>query len=77
MSLSPKLTERIEAIAKREGRTPDDLLASLLDTYESHQVATSSVDQFIGAFDDDVTDMSVTVRETLRKKFEKPDDRSA
>jgi len=70
MVLTEALTQRIEAIAKREGRTPQEVLQSLLDAYEQQD----PLEDFIGAFDDDVTDLSVTVRDTLKRKFAHTDD---
>lgn len=77
MTLPDKLAQRIEALAEREGLTPETLLETLLDEYEAHQRQEGSIEDFIGAFDDDVTDLSVTVRETLHQKFVADDDRSA
>ena len=67
-----RLTERLKAIAEREGRTPEAVLEDLLNAYER-----DPIEDFIGAFDDDVRDLSVTVRETLRQKFAEPDDSAA
>lgn len=70
MVLPDSLVRRIEEIAAREGRTPEDLLQSLLAEYEQQsKVTDDSLEAFIGAFEDDVDDLSVTVRETLRRKF--------
>lgn len=78
MILTDPLTERIKAIAKRKGRTPEDLLRELLDEYEARQKQTHDpIEDFIGAFDDDVTDLSTTVRETLHRKFRQDDDSTA
>lgn len=74
MSIPPALAERIEDVAKREGLTTEELLQTLLDEYEHRQ--QQALDAFIGAFDDDVSDMSVTVNETLQQKFKATDDRS-
>lgn len=77
MTLTETLTKRIEAIARREGRTPEELVQLLLDEYEQEHADKDPIEAFIGAFDDDVTDLSVTVRETLRRKFEQANDESA
>ena len=92
MTLPEPLTRRIEAIAEREGRKPEELMQALLDEYEARhtdeQVQADSkhpedanpdqvIEAFIGAFDDEVSDLSVTVRETIRQRFEQSDDRSA
>jgi hypothetical protein len=77
MTLPDSLTRRIEAIARREGRSPEAVLESLLDDYEQRQLQHHPIEDFVGAFDDEVTDLSVTVRETLRRKFAPTDDGSA
>jgi hypothetical protein len=72
MTLLETLTERLRAIAEREGRSPEVVLQELRDGYEqrvSNQAPKDPLDDFIGAFDDDVTDLSTTVRETLHRKF--------
>jgi len=82
MTLSDPLVKRVAELAEREGRTPEEMLQTLIDAYEhSHAVVQQHerdpIEDFIGAFDDDVTDLSVTVRETLRRKFASDDDRTA
>ncbi len=72
MTLLEDLTQRLQTIAEREGRSPEAILQELLDAYEqrpSGEAPKDPLENFIGAFDDDVTDLSTTVRETLRQKF--------
>jgi hypothetical protein len=72
MTLLEDLTQRLQTIAEREGRSPEAILQELLDAYEqraSGEAPKDPVDNFIGAFDDEVTDLSTTVRETLHQKF--------
>ena len=72
MTIPDALTERIEAIAKREGRTPEEVIQTLLDEYEQQHTDTAErdpIEDFIGMIDADVTDMSVTVSQTLREIF--------
>lgn len=64
------LTQRIQKIAQREGLTAEELLQTLLDVYEQQHAESDPIEDFIGAFDDDVSDLSVTVRRTLRQKFD-------
>ena len=73
-----KLAERLKAIAARENRAVDDVLTDLLRLYD-HQTNTASsspLDAMQGVFDDDVTDLSTTVRETMtdfyRQKHDRP-----
>lgn len=89
MTFPEPLTRRIEAIAEREGRKPEELMQALLDEYEARHIGEQAqaepqnledpdsdqlVEAFIGAFDDEVSDLSVTVRETIRQRFEQSDD---
>jgi hypothetical protein len=76
MTLPETLTNRIQKIAKREGRTVEELLQTLLDAYEQQHSESDPIEDFIGAFKDDVSDLSVTVHQTLHQKFEQSDDRS-
>ncbi len=72
MTLLDNLTKRLRTIAEREGRSPEVILQELLDAYEqsaSGEAPKDLIDNFIGAFDDNVTDLSTTVREALHQKF--------
>ena len=71
MTIPEALIERLERIAEREGKSPENVLENLIEEYEMRKKALSN---FIGYFDDDVTDLSSTVNETLRKRFGKEDD---
>ncbi len=67
------LAERLQDLARRENRPVEAVLASLLDLYTAQSDALAAMD---GAFDDDVTDLSTTVRETMdtyyQKKYGRP-----
>jgi hypothetical protein len=67
------LAERLQEIARRENRPVEAVLASLLDLYAAQSGALEALD---GAFDDDVTDLSTTVRETMSGYYEKKYGRS-
>ncbi|MBN1563703.1 MAG: hypothetical protein JXA10_07685 [Anaerolineae bacterium] len=69
MTLLEDLTQRLRAIAEREGNSPEAFLEALLDAYEESREEKDPIEDFIGAFDDDVTDLSTTVRQTLQRKF--------
>jgi hypothetical protein len=73
-----KLAERLKAIADDEKRAVDDVLTDLLQLYE-HQTKNAQIDPLDamqGAFDDDVNDLSTSVRETMtdyyRQKYDRP-----
>jgi len=70
------IAEDLRRISDQEKRPIEDVLRSMIDLYKTASDATDShdpLDDFIGAFDDDVPDISSTVRETLegyyRKKY--------
>ena len=44
---------------------------ALLDKYRQRAAETDPLEAFIGFFDDDITDMSTTVRETLDNYYRK------
>ncbi len=69
MTLPDPLTQRIQRIAEREGKSPEALVEQLLDAYENRTSPADAIEAFIGAFDDDIPDLSTTVRQTLKQKF--------
>lgn len=56
------LAKRLQEIAARESRPVEDLLKTLLDQYTRKRDAFLAMD---GMFDDDITDISSSVRETM------------
>ena len=74
-----ELAERLRAIAQRENRPIENVLSDLLDMYadrssgEKDDTLADPLNALIGMFDDDITDMSSTVRETMdayyRRKY--------
>ncbi len=73
MTLTDPLTQRLREIAEREGTTDNALLQKLLDEYEKHHPQPKPppdydpIEDYLGMFDDDITDLSTTVRESIRK----------
>ncbi len=63
-----ELAERLQHTAQHENRTVEAVLAAMLDLY-THQ--TSAFLAMDGMFDDDVTDLSTSVRDTMRDFYEK------
>lgn len=57
-----ELAEKLQAIARRENRPIEEVLAALLEMYIAR---SDALDAMAGAFDDPVTDMSTSIRETL------------
>lgn len=86
LNIRPDLADQLQEIADREHRTIDDVLQDLLANYqptpieESIRLPDPDIDPFdamCGMFDDPITDLSETVRETMeefyRKRFASPD----
>ncbi len=67
VTLPDELARRLEAIAQQEHRSVAEVLIALLEKYPAPVMEdTGEVDDpIIGIFDDDVTDMSTTVRKTM------------
>lgn len=59
-------------IAEREQRPVDDVLRSMVESYEPHPTAeqNAALEAMLGMFDDDVTDLSTTVRETMKEYYQ-------
>ena len=73
--LPDALAQQLEEIAQRENRPLTDVVASMIEQYEpksvSQEESDAAFDAIFGIYDDDVTDMSTSVRETLKDYFEK------
>jgi hypothetical protein len=80
--IQDELAARLEAVARSEKRSVEAILSSLLDLYislpqhlapEAEDVQIDPLAAMDGMFDDDITDLSTTVRETMdayyRKKY--------
>lgn len=78
--IQDELAERLRVIAQRENRPVEEVLAELLELYavqsqdlqkEVRQSPADSLAAMEGVFDDDVTDLSTTVRETMGDYYSK------
>jgi hypothetical protein len=76
--ISEKVARAIEEVAKRENRPVDDVAGDVLEDHFLPQTSDESqeqaedvnpLDAILGMFDDDVTDMSTTVKETMREYY--------
>ena len=67
------LVERLRAMAARENRPIEELLHALLDQYTRRREAFEAM---AGMFDDDITNLSTSVRETIDTYYRQQDDRS-
>jgi hypothetical protein len=79
--LPDELAKHLEAIAQRENRPLAEVVAAMLEQYD---LATGQgeieerhpLDAFIGIYDDDITDMSTSVRRTIRDHFGRKNERA-
>ena len=70
LDIQTDLMDRLRAIAERENRPLDDLVADLLALYDARQMsAVDTLDAMDGMFEDDITDLSATVRDTMRAYY--------
>ena len=74
--VSEKLARKIEEIAQRENRSPDELASEVLEEHFLPKSQSESPEQtedvnplaaITGILDYDITDMSTTVKETMRE----------
>ena len=76
LAIDDQLASRLKAIAEREQRPIEEVLESMVERHETF-IATEhtaderalALEEFIGAIDDDVTDASMTVRETMAEYY--------
>jgi len=86
IQIPDKLAQKLEKVAQRENRSLEEIAASVLqdfvsaekdDETQSPSEGITALDALMGMFDDDVTDMSSNVKETLREyyrnKYGRPD----
>lgn len=75
-----ELAEQLEIVARRENRPVAKVIETMLEQYETHIQSEAEephpLDAFIGIYDDDITDMSTTVRETIQEHFQRKNERS-
>ncbi len=74
IALPDELAKRLEEIAQREKLPVADLIASWIEQEETDTAIEDADDDpitsIIGIYDDDITDLSTTVRETLQKYYQ-------
>jgi predicted transcriptional regulator len=71
--IDEELAKKLQLLAEREQRPVEDVLRSMLDRYEPKPTPeqNAALEALIGMFDDDVTDLSTTVRETMKEYYQK------
>jgi hypothetical protein len=67
--LPEQLVQKLQDIARRENRPVEAVVASMVENYEPQNDDTDPIDAIVGVFDDDITDLSTTVRETIQEYF--------
>jgi hypothetical protein len=74
ISLPDDIAKRLEEIARREKRPVADVIATWIEQEEADKADQPTeydpIESIIGIYDDNITDMSTTVRETLQKHFQ-------
>jgi len=71
--LPEALAQRIEAIAQQEHRSIVDVMTSMVEKYQPEPPTEEQGPDWsmiLGIGDENITDMSTTVRETLQKYFQ-------
>lgn len=72
LHLPDQLARRLQQIAKQENRPVEDLLEDLLERYTTQFNAFTEMD---GMFDDEVTDLSTSIRQTMSEFYQNKHDR--
>jgi hypothetical protein len=80
IAIPDKLAEQLETVARRENRPVAEVIETMLEQYEPKIPPDAGerhpLDAFIGLYDDDITDMSTSVRKTIREHFQRKNDRT-
>lgn len=69
-----KIAQRLQEMAEKEERSVEDVLETLMEDYTEKEETEASVDGFLamdGMFDDEVGNLSETVRETMQEYYRK------
>ena len=73
-ALPDDLARQIEQIAEQENRSPVDVLREWVERHHSPitpKADDDPLEKIAGIFDDDIEDLSVTVREAMQQFYEK------
>jgi len=73
ITLPDHVAQQLEEIARHENRPVAEVIEKMLQQYSPAQSDERAPDwdSIVGIYDDDVTDMSTSVRETLQAYFQK------
>ncbi len=72
ITLPDELVHRLEEISRHENRSLAEIVATMTEQYRPAETPgeTPDWDMILGVYEDDVTDMSTTVRETMKKYYQ-------
>ncbi len=72
LTLPQNIIQKLNEIARRENRPVEDIITAMIDEYKpGTRPATDSLAAMDGLFDDNVTDLSTAVRETMDEFYRK------
>lgn len=78
ITIEGDLADKLTLIAEARNQSVTELLQALLQgfetiewTEEEQRQKDEELDRFVGMLDDDITDLSMTVRETLKRYYAK------
>lgn len=82
LTIRDDVAQRLREIAQREKRSVEEVLNEMIERYGDtghapESASSDPIEAFIGAFDNDISDLSTTVRETMqtyyRRKYGRTD----
>jgi hypothetical protein len=73
LSIPDDLAERLQQLAQQEKRPIEDVLTSMVEVYTHQLSALIAMD---GMFDDPITDLSTSIRETMGNFYKGKHDHS-
>ncbi len=80
ITIPDELAEQLETVARLENRPVVEVIETMLEQYEPkiqpEAGETHPLDAFIGIYDDDITDMSTSVRQTIKEHFQRKNERT-
>ena len=75
IAIPDDLAKQLERVARRENRQVSEVIEAMLAQYtpgaRPEEESAHPLDAFVGIYDDDITYMSTSVRETIQTHFQK------
>jgi hypothetical protein len=71
--IDEELAKKLRLLAEREQRPVEDVLRTMVDRYEPKPTPeqNAALEAMAGMLDEDITDLSTTVRETMKEYYQK------